>query len=194
MFRKAWFIPLTFLLATPAALATSYTIDSAHTYPQFEIRHLSFSLLHGRFNHTTGSITMDRAKKLGSVKVTIAVNSLDTGDAQRDKDLMAKDFFNVKKYPDMTYKSTKVVYHGKHEATVSGKLTLKGVTKPVKLDVTRIHCSKNPLGPGDRCGFDATANIKRSDFGVSADLPIVPDKVHLIINADALTQPAKKEQ
>jgi len=192
MFRKAWFIPLIFVLAAPAALATRYTIDSAHTYPQFDIRHMSFSLLHGRFDHTTGTITMDRAKKLGSVQVTIAVDSIDTGDAQRDKDLVAKSFFDVKQYPDMTYKSTKVVYHGKHEATVYGKLTLKGVTKPVKLDVTRIHCGKDPFGPGERCGFDATADIKRSDFGVSADLPIVPDKVHLIINADAFTQPAKK--
>ncbi|MGH8225479.1 MAG: YceI family protein [Gammaproteobacteria bacterium] len=177
------------LLAAPAAFAATYKIDSAHSFPQFEIRHLDFSLLHGQFNHTTGTITMDRAKKLGSVNATIAVDSIDTGYAQRSKDLLAPSFFDAAKYPTMTYRSTKVVYHGKDAASVYGNLTMKGVTKPVTLKVTRIHCAKNPFGAGERCGFDATADIKRSDFGVSADLPVIPDAVHLVINVDATSAP-----
>ena len=175
------------LLAAPAAFAATYQIDSAHTFPQFEIRHLSFSMLHGQFNQTTGTITMDRAKGLGSVNVNIAVDSIDTGNAQRNEDLMAPSFFDAAKYPTMTYRSTKVVYRGKDTATVYGNLTLKGTTKPVTLTVTRIYCGKNPFGAGERCGFDATADIKRSDFGVSADLPMIPDAVHIILNADVVS-------
>ncbi|MGH8428712.1 MAG: YceI family protein [Gammaproteobacteria bacterium] len=178
------------LLAAPAAFAATYQIDPAHTFPQFQIRHLSFSLMHGQFNHTTGTITMDHAKGLGSVNVTIAVDSIDTGDAQRNKDLMAPSFFDAAKYPTMTYRSTKVMYHGKDTATVYGNLTLKGTTKPVTLTVTRIYCGKNPFGAGERCGFDATADIKRSDFGVSADLPVIPDAVHIILNSDAVSESA----
>ncbi|MGH8274194.1 MAG: YceI family protein [Gammaproteobacteria bacterium] len=180
------------LFTGSSAFAATYKIDSAHSFPQFEIRHLSFSLLHGQFNHTTGTITMNRAKKLGSVQVTIAVDSIDTGYAQRNKDLLAPSFFNAAKYPTMTYRSTKVVYNGKDAATVYGKLTLKGTTKPVTLHVSRIHCAKNPFGAGERCGFDATTDIKRSNFGVSGDLPVVPNAVHIVINVDAVSESMKK--
>ncbi len=189
MFRTV-LVGAALLLAAPGALAATYTIDSAHSFPQFEIRHMSFSLIHGQFNHTTGTITMNRAQELGSVHVVIAVDSIDTGHAQRDKDLLAPSFFDAAKYPTMTYDSTKVVYHGKTAATVYGKLTMKGVTRPVELQVSRIHCAKDPFSAhGTRCGFDATANIKRSRFGVLGDLPVVPDNVHIIINVEAVARP-----
>jgi len=176
------------LVAVPAlAQATTYQIDPAHTYPQFEIRHLSFSMLHGQFNHTTGTITVNRAKQMGSVEVTIAVDSIDTGDAQRNKDLEAPSFFDAAKYPTITYRSTRVVYHGKDAATVYGKLTIKGQTRPVMLKVTRIHCGPDPFSAGTRCGFDASAKINRTAFGVSGDPHMIPDDVHLVINADAVS-------
>lgn len=176
------------LVALPAlAQAATYQIDSAHTYPQFEIRHLKFSMLHGQFNHTTGTITMNRAKRMGSVEVSIAVDSIDTGDAQRDKDLEAPSFFDAAKYPTITYRSTKVVYHGKHAATIHGKLTIKGHTRPVALKVTRIHCGPDPFGGGTRCGFDASTKIDRTAFGVSGDPGMIPDTVYLTINCDAVS-------
>lgn len=193
--KKVFGLILLAALAVPGvAPAATYKIDSAHTYPQFEIRHLQFSMLHGQFNHTTGTITMDRAKHLGSVNVTIDVGSIDTGDGQRNKDLLAPSFFDVKKYPTMTYHSTKVVYHGKDAATVYGKLTLKGHTKPVTLRVTRIHCAKNPLGPGTRCGFDASAKIDRTAFGVSGDPGFIPNTVYLTINSDAVSVAKNQEK
>lgn len=188
MFRTS-LVVMALLLAAPAALATTYKIDPPHTFPQFEIRHMSFSLIHGQFNHTTGSLTMNRAKQLGSVHVKIAVDSLDTGYGPRNKLLLGSSYFDVAKYPTITYRSTKVVYHGKTQATVYGNLTMKGVTKPVVLHVQRIHCGANPLGSGERCGFDATANIKRSEFGVSGGLPVIPDHVHIIINVGAVSVP-----
>ena len=180
------------LLAIPAmALGATYKIDSAHTYPQFDIRHLQFSMLHGQFNHTTGTITMNRAKHIGSVKVTISVKSIDTGDAQRNKDLLAPAFFDAAHYPTITYKSTKVTYHGKDAATVQGNLTIKGHTRPVTLKVTRIHCAADPFSKGTRCGFDAETEINRTRFGVSGDPGFIPNSVYLVINADAVAPPKK---
>lgn len=169
-----------------SAQAATYTMDPAHTFPQFEIRHLMFSMMHGQFNHTSGTITMDRKKALGSVEATIDVNSLDTGDAARDKDLKSPLFFDAAKYPTMTYKSTKVIYHGRDRATVEGDLTLHGVTRPVTLQVTRIHCGISPILKKEVCGFDAVGRLKRSDFGMKAYLPVIPDKVKLVINTDAV--------
>lgn len=193
MYRKALLIPFFLIVAAPLALATTYKIDPSHTFPQFEIRHMSFSMIHGRFNHTTGSIRMDRGKNLGSVRVKIAVDSVDTGFEARNAHLFKPEFFNAKKYPTMTYRSTKVAYSGKHEATVYGKLTMKGVTKPVKLHVSRIHCAPDPFSEdAERCGFDATAEIKRSDFGVSAYVPSIPDAVHIVISVEAVSIPDKQ--
>jgi polyisoprenoid-binding protein YceI len=188
MNRRTALVILVFA-ASPAALAATYTIDSAHTFPQFQIRHLQFSLIHGQFDRTSGTVMLDRAKGTGSVEVTIAVDSIDTGNGQRNKDLLVPGFFDAAKYPTIGYKSDKVVING-DKATVYGKLTMKGVTRPVTLDVTRIHCAANPFGPGERCGFDAEADIKRSDFGISADSPMIPDDVHLVINAEAVSAAA----
>lgn len=192
--KKTSGLILSVLLAAPVlAFGATYKIDSAHTYPQFDIRHLQFSMLHGQFNHTTGTITMNREKHLGSVEVTIDVKSIDTGDAQRNKDLLAPSFFDVGKYPTITYKSTKVVYHGKDAATVQGKLTIKGHSRPVTLHVSRIHCGPDPFSKGTRCGFDATAEINRTQFDVSGDPGLIPNSVALVINADAVAPPHSKE-
>lgn len=176
-----------------AAWATTYKIDSAHCYPQFDIRHLKFSMLHGQFNRTAGTIIMERAKHIGAVKVEIWVKSLDTGDAVRDKDLLAPSFFDAAKYPTMTYRSSRVIYRDKDAATVYGKLTIKGHTRPVELHVTRIYCAKNPLGAGTRCGFDARAEINRMDFGVSGYPGFIPNTVYLTIGCDAVSMTRAKE-
>jgi polyisoprenoid-binding protein YceI len=170
--------------------AASYTLDPAHTYPQFEIHHLFFSTLHGQFNHTAGKVIMDRKNDLGAVEATIDVKSLDTGFAKRDEDLLDASFFDAAHYPTITYKSTKVLYQGKDRATVRGDFTLHGVTKPLILHVTRISCGMNPIMKKNVCGFDAWAEIKRSDFGMKTYLPVIQDKVKLVINSDAIEESA----
>jgi polyisoprenoid-binding protein YceI len=182
-------IPLFASLVLPAPVqAATYTLDPAHTYPQFEIHHLSFSTLHGQFNHTEGKITMDREKNLGSVDATIDVKSLDTGFAKRDEDLLAAPFFDAAQFPAMTYKSTKVTYQGKDKATMQGDFTLHGVTRPLTLHVTRISCGMNPIMKKNVCGFDAWGEIKRSDFGMKTYVPIIPDQVKIVINSDAVEE------
>lgn len=183
------FLHASMALAVSAQAAT-YTLDPSHTYPQFEIRHLAFSTLHGQFNQSAGKITMDRNRNLGAVEATVQVGSLDTGNPKRDADLVTAQFFDAVNYPTMTYKSTKVIYQGKDRATVEGNLTLHGETKPVTLHVTRISCGLNPILKKPVCGFDAWAQIRRSDFGMKAYVPAIPDEVKLIINSDAVEDSA----
>lgn len=167
------------------AMADSYTIDPAHTFPNFTINHLGFSTMHGRFDKTTGSISMDRAKGTGSVDVVIEAASVSTGFQKRDDHLRSPDFFNAVEFPTITFKSTKVNFQGAG-ATVEGQLTMKGVTKPVTLNVDSIHCGVHPMNKKDVCGFNATARIRRSDFGVNYALPAVGDEIGLDIEVEAV--------
>lgn len=169
--------------------AERYTIDPSHTYPHFEISHLGFSTLRGRFNSTTGSLTVDWEKKTGAVEVVIAADSVDTGFKKRDDHLRSPDFLNAAEFPEITFKSTeiKIADDGK-SATVKGDLTITGVTRPVTLEVARIHCGVNPINKKQTCGFDATTRIKRSDFGVTYGLPGVGDDMALLLEVEAVKQ------
>lgn len=172
------------LLAPMGAMAASYTIDPAHTYPNFTINHLGFSTLHGRFGKTSGKLVMDQAKGTGSVDIVIDVASINTGFKKRDDHLRSPDFFNAIEFPEITFKSTKVTFQGKG-ATVVGDLTIMGVTKPVTLKVESINCGVHPFSKKQVCGFDATTQIKRSDFGIKYALPAVGDDVKLMLEMEA---------
>lgn len=190
MLRKALLaVPLSLALVglsfNASAAGASYTIDPDHTYPYFKIDHLGFSTMQGRFNKTTGKLTVDLAGKTGSVDITIDANSIDTAHEKRDDHLRSPDFINAAEFPDITYKSTKVTIHDDNTATVEGNLTIMGVSKPVKLNVTRINCGKNPMNDRELCGFDAHTTIKRSDFGVSYALPAIGDEMRLEFAVEA---------
>lgn len=177
---------LSCLPAVVFAAKENYTVDPLHTFPNFTISHLGFSTMHGRFGKTSGKLTMDEAGKTGSVEVVIDAASVDTGFGKRDDHLRSPDFLNAVEFPDITYKSTKVTING-DKATVEGNLTIKGVTKPVTLDVSRIFCGNNPLKKEEyRCGFDASADIKRSDFDVTFLFPEIGDDMHLMFEVEAI--------
>ena len=166
--------------------AEQYTIDPAHTYPHFAINHLGFSTMHGRFDKTEGDLTIDWAKNSGSVNIKIDAASVSTGFAKRDDHLRSPDFLNAAEFPTITYKSTKVVIADKKSAKVEGNLTMAGTTKPVTLNVDSINCGDHPMKKGAYvCGFNATAKIKRSEFGVSYGLPAVGDEMMLSFEVEA---------
>ncbi|MDE1173305.1 MAG: YceI family protein [Parvibaculaceae bacterium] len=174
------------------ASATEYTLDKSHTYVGFEISHLGFSTTFGRFEDVTGTLSFDEAKPAASkVDVTVETGSLETGFEKRDEHVESPDFLDVKKYPEMTFKSTKVTVTGKHTGTLTGDLTLHGVTKPVTLHVTFNKAGPNPLKPEILvAGFNATGTIKRSDFGITTYVPAIGDEVKLVISTEA-NAPAK---
>ena len=173
------------IAGTAYAAPETYTVDPTHTFPSFEINHLGFSTQRGRFNKTTGSIVLDRAAKKASVDISIDTNSISTGLEKLEAHLRAEDFFNVAKYPAITFKSTGAKFDGDKLASLSGDLSMHGVTKPVTLTLSAFHCGYNQAYKKDACGADAVTTIKRSDFGISYALPAVGDEVKLLIQIEA---------
>jgi len=173
------------LVAAPAFAAESYTIDSSHTLPMYEINHFNWSTQRGRFNKVSGKITLDRAAKSGSMDVTIDVASIDSGVAKLDEHLLSEDFFNVAKHPTMRFKSDKIIFEGDKPKSVQGQFTMLGVTKPVTIAIDSFHCAENPFAKKMACGANAVATIKRSEFGMSTYTPGLGDEVKLLINVEA---------
>ena len=170
------------------ASAADYQIDPNHTYPHFAIDHLGFSTMHGRFNTTEGTISLDREQGTGSVDITIDAASIDTGLDKRDDHLRSPDFLNVVEFPEITYSADTVSFEGENQATVEGELTILGVSQPVTLNVDNISCGTNPMSQNETCGFNATATIKRSDFGINYGIPNLGDEMQLTFEVEAVRQ------
>jgi polyisoprenoid-binding protein YceI len=185
----------TALLATVAMPASafaadSFAVDPMHTQTIFTINHLGYSTITGNFHDIKGQLLLDdKAPANSSVTVTIGTASVDTGLAARDKDLQSAGFFNVEKFPTMTFKSTEVKTTGAKSADVMGNLTMLGVTKPVTLKVTFNRMAPDQMrNNAVVAGFTGTATIKRSDFGMKTYLPYIGDDVHLAINFEGIKQ------
>ncbi len=172
-------------LGTTVQAADTYTIDSRHTFPVFEVNHLGFSTQRGRFNKTTGTVTLDPAASKGSVEVVIDTASIDMGLEDWDKHMKNEDFFNVEKYPTMTFKSDKFVFKQGKPVKVHGTLTLLGVERPVVLTVNHFHCGVHPINKKQVCGADLTTRIKRSEFGMTKFLPAIGDEIRIVIPVEA---------
>ena len=175
------------------AQVESYTFDPLHTFPHFMVDHLGFATLLGRFEKSSGKFTLDRARKEGSLELTVETASATTGDTERgarprtrDEHLRTPDFFNVAEYPRMTFKASKVRFNGDAPAEVEGELTMIGVTRPLTLQVERWKCGPHPFSKKEMCGGNATARLKRSEFGMKFGLPAaIGDEVRLYIMFEA---------
>lgn len=143
----------------------NWNVDSANSSVSFTVRHMMFTKVRGRFHKWSASLAVDEQNLAASkVQVEIDVASIDTGEEKRDAHLRNPDFFNVEKFPKMTFTSKTV--HGKPERfQVVGDLTISGVTKEVTLDVTREGSGKDPWG-NERVGFSGSTVINRTDFGL----------------------------
>lgn len=171
-----------------ALAADTYTIDPNHTFPIFEVSHLGFSVQHGRFNKTSGTVTLDTAAKKGSVDLTIDVASLDMGFPLWDQHMADEGFFNTAKFPTMSFKSNKLIFDGDKVVGAEGEFTLLGVTKPLKLTVSNFKCGANPMTKKDMCGAEISATLKRSDFGMSKYVPMVGDEIKITSPVEAYKQ------
>lgn len=172
----------------PAAFAApeKFLLDKPHTQVIFVVNHMGFSHSYGKFTDYEGAIALDTATPAdSSVEVTIKTASLDLDDDKWNEHMKGKDFFDVEKFPTMTFKSTKVEVTGEKTANVTGDLTLLGVTKPVTLAVTQNGLGKHPMKDVMATGFSGTATIKRSDFGMGYGIPMVGDDVKVIIEVEA---------
>lgn len=164
--------------------AGTYQVDPAHTQVTWEVNHMGFSMLQGQFGAQGGSITIDPKRPAATkVDVTFAINDLSVTSAQFATHLKSADFFDAAQHPTARFVSTSVTPRGATKATLNGNLTIKGVTKPVSLDVTFVGAGTNPMSKKANVGFTATGTIKRSDFGVGAYAPVVSDNVKLTVQA-----------
>lgn len=176
-----------------APARTQWTIDAVHSNVEFSIRHLMIATVKGRFSDVAGTVVIDDADPTQSeIDVRIGVASIDTRVAQRDEHLRSADFFDVATFPTLTFKSRKVAVDD-NRLTVTGDLTIRGVSREVVLDVTSHGQQKDPWG-GERAGFEATGKIKRSDFGLTWNQALeaggvaVGDEVKISIDAELVKQ------
>jgi polyisoprenoid-binding protein YceI len=151
--------------ATPAL--TTWKVDPSHSHLEFAVRHLMISTVKGRFGVGEGTVRTDDANPATvDVNITIDAGSIDTGEAQRDAHLKSADFFDVAAFPTLTFKGGRVTGSVADRFTLTGDMTIHGVTREVTLDVTAEGVGKDPWG-GERAGFSADTKIKRSDFGLT---------------------------
>ena len=144
----------------------SWSLDSAHTQIQFTVRHMMISKVRGEFQKVTGSVNLDEANPANTtVDIQIDTASVNTREAQRDGHLKSPDFFNSEVYPYITFKSTKVEVSGQNKAVLTGDLTIRDVTREVKLDVEFSGMAKSPWGTTS-AGFTARGSLNREDFGL----------------------------
>lgn len=163
--------------------AGTYQVDSAHTQATWEVNHMGVSMLEGMFGASAGSLTIDPKKPAATkVDVTFNVDELSVTSAAFAKHLKSADFFDVAQHPTARFVSTAVTPKGATAATMTGNLTIKGITKPVTLDVRFVGAGANPMSKKMNVGFSAKGTIKRSDFGLGMAVPVVSDTVNLRIN------------
>ena len=173
-------------LASALVAAQNYAIDSRHTFPVFEVKHLGVATQRGRFNTSAGKIMLDRAGRKGSVELNIDVNSIDMGIAKWDEHMKSEDFFDAAKHPKIVFKSSNLKFDGDKVVGAEGELTLRGVTKPVSVNVAGFACTMHPMLKKEVCGGDITAAIKRSEFGMTYGLPGIGDDIKLLVPVEAL--------
>jgi polyisoprenoid-binding protein YceI len=189
--RLAPVVAFAILALAPAARAEkeTFSFDKNHTEIGFKVRHF-VSKVGGRFTKFDGTIEIDRANPAASsVNLKIEAASIETGNPAREKHLNSPDFFDTAKFPEITFKSTKIVAKSKDVYEVTGDLTIKGVTKPVVLTVAANGFAGDGQG-GQKAGFDVTGKLNRKDFGVSWNgivdgSAVLSDDVDLVINVEA---------
>ena len=174
--------PLAKAQALPAG---TYALEKSHAKLLWSADHMGFSDYYGRFDAFDATLTLDpKAPAKSALTVTIDIASIDSDIAELDETLKGAQWLDAAKFPTATFRSTAVTPAGPGRARVDGLLTLHGVTKPVTLDVRLHGAGMNPLAKAETIGFDATATIRRSQFGVATFLPAIADAVKLTISAE----------
>ncbi len=172
--------------AAAAFAADNYTIDSNHTFPVFEVSHLGYSVQRGRFNKTSGKITLDIPGKKGSVDLIIDTTSLDMGFSVWNEHMSADGYFNTAKFPTMTFKSNKLIFKDDKVIAAEGDFTLLGVSKPLTVTVNDFKCGDHPMKKGvAMCGANITGTIKRSEFGMIKFVPAIGDDIKIYVPVEA---------
>ena len=175
-----------------AALTGTYTIDPAHTTIGFVARHAMVTNVKGGFADFTGTLELDGADPANSsARIDVTMDSIDTGNADRDGHLKSADFFKTDEFPQMTFRSTKAEALGGDDYRITGDLTILGTTRPLSIDLEFNGAAKDPFG-NERVGFEGTASILRSEWGLTWNAALetggilVSDKIKLAFDISAI--------
>jgi polyisoprenoid-binding protein YceI len=187
MSRFVWALVASLAIAASAAAQTgTWQIDPNHSSAQFAVKHLAVSTVRGAFTKVSGSAKYDPADpSKTSLEATIDANSVDTRVEMRDNDLRSPRFFDVQKYPTITFHSKQVKVVGPGKLQIGGDLTIHGVTKDVVLDVDGpSEPIKDPMGKGQRIGASATTKVNRQDFGITTMPGGIGDEITITIDVE----------
>ena len=190
---KALFISSALAITTlaSAALPVQWQLDDSHTRVGFSVNHLGFSTTMGHFNDVKGVVNYDiKAPNRSNMNFTIATDSIDTNWDARDAHLKKDEFFNVAKYPTMTFESTSVTFKNPQQAAVTGDFTMLGQTKPLTLDVTLNKIANSPLTKEPVIGFRAIGVIDRAAYGMTAFASGITTEVPIQIDGELIEKKA----
>ncbi|MET8829678.1 YceI family protein [Streptomyces sp. NPDC004610] len=175
-----------------SALTGEYTLDPAHTTIGFTARHAMVTNVKGKFLDFTGSLHLDGSDPAKSTAtIDVKMESVDTGNADRDGHLKSSDFFKIDEFPTMTFRSTAAEALGDEDYRITGDLSVLGVTKPITIDLEFNGAAKDPFG-NERVGFEGKTEIKRSEWGLTWNAALetggflVSDKIKLIFDISAI--------
>ena len=177
------------LAVSVPARAELYRLDTAHSFIQFRIQHLGYSWLYGAFNSFDGIFELDRQNpENSSIEVTIETASVDSNHAERDKHLRDDDFLDVDVYPEASFTSTSLKLNDDGRSGVmAGELTLRGITKPIELEVRMVGEGDDPWG-GYRAGFEGTTVLTLKDFNIKHDLGPASTQVEIILSVEGIRE------
>jgi polyisoprenoid-binding protein YceI len=188
-FRYRSLLSLAILTVAAAAHAQTWQIDPNHSAAQFAVRHLAVSTVRGQFNKMSGTVVYNPADPTKTqIDAVIDATTIDTRIERRDNDLRSANYFDVAKYPTITFKSKRVEAAGASKMKVIGDLTIHGVTKEVALDVSDIVGPSKDARGTERIGATAATKLNRHDFGVSGGSAIVADEVNITIDMELVKQ------
>lgn len=179
-------------MTTPSSFSGIYDLDTAHSSVGFTVRHAMVTKVRGEFTDFTATLTTNQENPADSkVEATVVTGSVDTRNEDRDAHIKGEDFFDVEKFPEMTFASTSFDVDASGNGTVTGDLTIKGTTKPVTLDVETFGVEEDPFG-NTRLGFEASTTINRKDFGIDFEAPLnsggalVGEKINIEIEGSGI--------
>jgi polyisoprenoid-binding protein YceI len=176
---------LLILVTSSAQSAEIYVADPEHTFVSFSYKHLAYSIQTSRFDRVNGTITLNDQMDGGTIEIATETGSVSTGSDTFNKLLRSEDYFNSEKFPVAKFTSDKVIFNNQAITSLSGELTIKGITKPINIEVSNFACSRNFITLKYMCGANASAKLSRSEFNLGKYVPFVGDEISLNIVIEA---------
>lgn len=173
------------LVASSAQAAEIYKTDPEHTFVSFSYKHLGYSIQTSRFDKVNGAITLSDQMDSGTIDIAVETASVSTGSDTFNKLLRTEDYFYSEKFPVAKFTSDKLIFNNQAITSVSGELSIKGIIKPINIEVSNFTCSRNFITLKYMCGANASAKLSRSDFDLGKYVPFVGDEISLNIAIEA---------